>query len=125
MPRKNFNHGFAQSDWDAAKDEARKILIEHAKLKRTIAYSELAKRITRIQLDAYDARLFHFLGEIASEEDDKGRGLLSALVVHKSGDREPGAGFFDLARSRGRNVANKEKCWIEELTKVFDYWATH
>jgi molybdopterin synthase catalytic subunit len=72
----------AQSDWDAAKAEARQVMI---------------RQITRIRLQAHDARLSHFLGEIASEEDERGRGPLTVVVVHKSGDMQPGPGFFELA----------------------------
>ena len=34
------------------------------------------------------------LGDISSAEDDAGRGLLTVVVVHKSGDMKPGPGFF-------------------------------
>ena len=49
--------------------------------------------------------------------------MLSAVVVHK-GDRIPGPGFFTLARSRGRDTTDEVKCWVEELRKVHDTWAT-
>ena len=88
-----------------------------------IPYSELVTHIRRIRLDAHDARLSHFLGEVASEEDEQGRGLLTVVVVHKSGDMQPGPGFFELAQSRGRNTSNIVECWVEELKKVFAYWA--
>ena len=125
MLRDNFNHGFVQSEWDAAKDEARQVMIGCARARQMIPYSDLVRQITRIRLQAHDARLSHFLGEIASEEDDKGRGLLTVVVVHKSGDMQPGPGFFELAQSRGRETSNIVECWVEELKKVFAYWASH
>jgi molybdopterin synthase catalytic subunit len=125
MLRENFDHGFAQPDWDAAKDEARQVMIGCARSRRMIPYSDLVRQITRIRLQAHDARLSHFLGEIASEEDEQGRGLLTVVVVHKSGDMQPGPGFFELAQSRGRDVSNIVECWIGELKKVFAYWAGH
>ncbi len=125
MLRENFNHGFVQSEWDAAKDEARQVMIGCARARQMIPYSDLVRQITRIRLQAHDARLSHFLGEIASEEDDKGRGLLTVVVVHKSGDMQPGPGFFELAQSRGRETSNIVECWVEELKKVFAYWASH
>ncbi len=88
-----------------------------------IPYSDLVRSITSIRLDAHDTRLSHFLGEIASDEDAEGRGLLTVLVVHKSGDMQPGPGFFELAQSRGRDTSNIVECWVEELKKVFAYWA--
>jgi molybdopterin synthase catalytic subunit len=123
MLRENFSHGFAQADWDAAKNEAREIMIGCAKSRRMIPYSELVRQITRIRLQAHDARLSHFLGEIASEEDAQGRGLLTVVVVHKSGDMQPGPGFFELAQFRGRDTSKIVECWVEELKKVFAYWA--
>lgn len=125
MLRKKFNHGFPQSDWDAAKDEARQVMIGCAKTRQMIPYSDLVSRIKSIRLEAHDARLSHFLGEVATEEDELGRGLLTVVVVHKSGDMQPGPGFFELAQSRGRDTANIVECWVEELKKVFTYWATH
>lgn len=125
MLRENFNHGFVQSEWDAAKDEARQVMIGCARARQMIPYSDLVRQITRIRLQAHDARLSHFLGEIASDEDDKGRGLLTVVVVHKSGDMQPGPGFFELAQSRGRETSNIVECWVEELKKVFAYWASH
>ncbi len=125
MLRENFNHGFVQSEWDAAKGEARQVMIGCARARQMIPYSDLVRQITRIRLQAHDARLSHFLGEIASEEDDKGRGLLTVVVVHKSGDMQPGPGFFELAQSRGRETSNIVECWVEELKKVFAYWASH
>ena len=55
MLRKKFNHGFVRSDWDAAKDEARLIMIGCAKSRRMIPYSDLVKQVTRIRLEAHDA----------------------------------------------------------------------
>jgi len=122
MLRKNFDHGFIQSDWDAAKEQARTIMTDCAKMRRMIPYSDLVRQITAVNMQPHDARLSHFLGEIAAEEDEAGRGLLTVLVVHKQGDMQPGPGFFELAQSRGRNVSKVVDCWVEELKKVFAYW---
>ena len=64
-----------------------------------------------------------FFGEIASEEDEQGRGLLTVLVVHKSGDMQPGPGFFELAQSRGRDTSRIVETWVDELKQVFAYWS--
>lgn len=76
-------------------------------------------------MEAYDARLSHFLGEISEEEDKNDRGLLTVIVVHKQGDMEPGPGFFELAKALGRDATDPQKCWIEELHKVHSYWRDH
>ncbi len=114
--------GFTIAQWDAAKSEAKAILAEHAKRGHTIAYSDFVKKLRSISLEHRDPRLFHFLGEISAEEDAAGRGMLTALVVHKDGDMKPGPGFFELARKLGRKTTDIEKFWIDELNKVFAVW---
>lgn len=88
-----------------------------------IPYSDLVSQIESIKLSAHDKRLFHMLGEISSEEDAAGRGMLTVVVVHKSGDMQPGPGFFELAQSLGRDTRDILKCWITELHKVHAFWS--
>lgn len=116
-------YGYAESDWEKAKVQATKVLIDVARRKGRIAYSELAARITEIQIEAHDLRLFHLLGEISTSEDKAGRGMLTAIVVHKSGDMQPGPGFFELAKSLGKDTSDVLVCWINEFNKVHNYWA--
>lgn len=116
-------HGFSKSDWRVAKDEAREAMIERAKVRGMIPYSDLVRRITTIQLEPHDPRLFRLLGEISTEEDAVGRGMLSAVVVHKAGDMQPGPGFFELAKSLGRDTSDIVDCWVKELKLVYAYWS--
>jgi molybdopterin synthase catalytic subunit len=116
-------YGFPQRDWDAAKQEVRRILIERAKVRGMIPYSDLAGKIGAIPLEAHDQRLFHLLGQISSEEDAAGRGMLSVIVVHKSGDMQPGPGFFELAKQLGRDTSDILRCWVDELKKVYAVWS--
>lgn len=117
------NYGFECAQWEAAKQQAREILIAVAMRKGRIAYSELVGQIGVLSLEPHDARLFHLLDEISREEDKAGRGMLTAIVVHKSGDMQPGPGFFDLAKSLGKDVKDPLVCWVSEFNKVHDYWA--
>ena len=123
MLRDGFNHGFDEKSWEAGKDEARKVMYAVAKRRRTIAYSELVEKIASVRMEAHDVRLAHFLGEIATEDDDNGLGLTTVVVVHKRGDQQPGPGFFELAAELGRDVSDPVACWIEELNAVYDEWA--
>ncbi len=116
-------YGLSQADWDMAKQEARNLLIARARLRGMIPYSDLAKGITTVSLDPHDQRLFHLLGEISSEEDASGRGMLSVVVVHKFGDMQPGPGFFELAKKLGRDTSNILECWVDELKKVHAVWS--
>jgi hypothetical protein len=123
MLRKGLVHGFSEDDWNGAKDEAKNIMVERARVRGMVPYSELVKQIRSVRLEAHDPRLFHLLGEISSEEDAAGRGMLSVVVVHKLGDMQPGPGFFELANQLGRNTKDLMKCWVEELHRVHAVWS--
>lgn len=121
--REDFDHGFPKAKWELAKEEAVKIMADVARRRGMITYSELISKIRSIRLDAHDPRLFHFLGEISKEEDVAQRGMLTVVVVHKRGDMEPGRGFYELAASLGRETADLQKCWIDELHRVHAVWS--
>jgi hypothetical protein len=67
-------------------------------------------------------RLFAILGQLSFDEHEAGRPLLSVLVVHKTGDMQPGDGFFELAESLGRDTSDIDKAWIAEVRMVFQHW---
>jgi molybdopterin synthase catalytic subunit len=98
-------------------------MIERARVRGMIPYSDLVSRISAIQFQAYDQRFFHFLGEISSEEDAAGRGMLTVVVVHKHGDMQPGPGFLKLAKLLGRDTRDADACWIGELHRVHAVWS--
>jgi hypothetical protein len=58
------------------------------------------------------------LGEVSTNEHRAGRGMLSVLVVHKTGDMRPGPGFFDLARKLGYAFKDEDAFWINMVNKV-------
>ncbi|MGV3582624.1 MAG: hypothetical protein ACO1N8_09975 [Methylophilus sp.] len=116
-------YGFEGTQWEKAREQATAILISVARRRGRIAYSELVQQISALRLEPHDSRLFHLLGEISTEENQAGRGMLTAIVVHKNGDMQPGPGFFELAKSLGRDTKDLLKCWINEFNKVHEYWA--
>lgn len=117
-------YGYSLVDWNNAKEEMRQILMERAKVRGVMPYSELVEKVQTICLEPHSYALAAMLGEISAEEDAAGRGMLSAIVVHKHGDMQPGPGFFQLANDLGRDTSNEEKCWIDELKRVYTYWGT-
>lgn len=123
MLRTASDFGISQSIWNDAKRQARSVMTERAKVRGMIPYSDLVARITAVKFEAFDTRLFHLLGEISVEEDAAGRGMLSAVVVHKHGDMEPGQGFFVLAEHLGRNTKDILRFWTDELKKVYAHWS--
>lgn len=113
--------------WNGCREEMKKVLIARAKLRGMIAYSDLIKEVSiiRFNIDSIDHRnlLAQMLGEISLEEDRVGRGMLSAIVVHKYGDQEPGQGFFEFAKILGRDISDRLKFWVNEVKAVHSYWA--
>jgi hypothetical protein len=116
-------YGFKIEDWDSAKAEMKDLLIQRAKLRGTMPYSELTNRVQTISLEPHSQALAAMLGEVSEEEDAAGRGLLTVIVVHKDGEMQPGPGFFELAKLRGRDTRDILKCWIDELKKVHGVWS--
>jgi hypothetical protein len=116
-------YGFDEAAWEVAKSEGREILVIYAKRRQMIPYSEFITHVRSISFEGpHDPRLPHFLGEISEAESRAGRGMLTALVVHKHGDYQPGPGFFELARKLGHDTSDIEKFWIQEVKRVFDAW---
>ena len=123
MKRENFDHGFQEEVWEAAKAEARRAMIAVATRQGVIYYSDLVAEICSINLEPQSPQLAHMLGEISTEEHEAGRGLLTVVVVHKSGDQMPGPGFFELARSLGHDTTDREAFWVGELAREHRIWS--
>lgn len=115
--------GFTKKQWDSFKAEARGILVIVASQRGMITYGELAARMTSIQVQPHDMVLWEIIGDVARDEEQAKRGLLSVVVVHKDGDMEPGGGFFDLAKATGRKTSDRTKLFVEELHRVHKVWS--
>ena len=123
MQRENFDHGFPEQAWEAARAEAREAMIAVAACGNVIAYSDLVAEIRSLDLEPQSVHLAHMLGEISTAEHGAGRGMLTVVVVHKHGDQMPGPGFFQLARSLGHDTGDRDAFWIGELKKVYRAWS--
>lgn len=115
--------GFKKPKWETFKKEARDILISVASQRQMITYGDLAARMITISVEPHEIVLWEIIGDVARDEEQAGRGLLSVVVVHKHGDMEPGPGFFELAKYFKRNTADQTKCWIEETKRVYKVWS--
>lgn len=109
---------------EAVKEQVYEILKGCAKIRKMTTYSELASKITATQVGPWSLELFQILGEISESEVQNGRPMLSALVIHKLGDQEPGKGFYELAEELGYEVTDRTMFWINELKGVFAVYAT-
>ena len=118
----NMKYGYLLRDLVKTKREIQNILIDIAKKKDTIFYSELVRKILIISIEANSYALATMLGEISTAEDAAGRGMLSVIVVRKENHR-PGKGFFELAKILGRDVSDKEKFWVNEVKRVYSSWS--
>lgn len=116
-------YGYPTASWGAARQQMTDILIRYARDGKTVCYSDLVRQITAIQLTPDSDALSKMLEEISTEQDRADKGMLSVLVVHKTGDLMPGPGFYKLAKQLGRDTSDKERCWIDELKRVYEQWA--
>ncbi|MBZ0282029.1 MAG: hypothetical protein K8L97_14920 [Anaerolineae bacterium] len=114
---------YTQEKWNEIKEEIRAILIEKAKERGMITYSDLVSELETVSFEPNSLALFSLLGEISTDEDKLNRGMLSVIVVHKAGDMQPGKGFFELAKSLNRDTGDILKCWVDEFKKVHAYWS--
>jgi hypothetical protein len=114
--------GYPVTAWNAARREAKATLADRARVRGMVPYSELVNKIQSIRFEPHDTRFFHFLGELSREEDAAGHGMITALVVHRHGDMQPGPGFFELAESLGKDLTDVLACWIREVHQVHSYW---
>lgn len=117
------HHGVALHLWNRAKEEIRTILVSIARRKALISYSDLASKVRAVPLGPDSHALHEMLGEISVEEDTGHRGMLSVLVVHKTGDQQPGRGFFQLAERLNRDTSDVVACWITEMNAVYAFHA--
>ena len=105
--------------YEDARDQAWDRLRRTAADRTTITYSELVGHIGAWMLEPDSPVLAKILDEISTQEDGAGRGMLSAVVVHKTDDYLPGPGFFALASQLGRDVSDKVAFHAQELERVF------
>lgn len=66
----------------------------------------------------------NMLGRISHYENQHGRPMLSAIVAGKN-QSTPSGGFLITAKELGRDTKDKDKCWYDEMNRVYDYWYKH
>lgn len=121
--------GLTPEQYAQLKEEMRALMIETARLRSTITYSELAAQLQTARVHYHSFLMAKLLDEIGSEEVQAGRGVLAAVVVRKS-TGIPGGGYFaESARMLGAPAdappPELEAMWREDVEAVYDYWAEH
>lgn len=109
--------------------EIRNKLIELARLKTPWTYTQLNEQL-ELGLDftnGYDRELVgEWLGEISIHEFERGRPLLSSLIIHQSKDRLQGDGFYKLCEELYKiswDVLKADKNFeIEKMKECYAFW---
>jgi hypothetical protein len=119
LRRSSAQFGLSDQEWDAAKAEVREAILEAAYDRRMTWYGEVASSVSAVNLDPYSALMNHLLGALFEDERDAGRPALTSIVTHKYGDKEPGAGFYEMARSLGYKFREPYIFWAQQVQDVF------
>jgi hypothetical protein len=111
--------GLTDAEWDDAKSELREAILNAAWGRRMTWYGECAAQVTAVHVDAYSALMNHLLGAIFEDEHTAGRPPLTAIVTHKEGDKEPGPGFYEMAKQLGYRFNEPYVFWSTAVQQVF------
>jgi hypothetical protein len=114
----------SQANWADVRAEIRQLLIDVARAKQVITYSELTSMLQTAYLHYHSSMLARLLVEVGAEEVQAGRPVLPALVVTKQSGM-PGQGFFKLSAERGYDISDPEAYWRTAVKHVHDYWSDH
>ena len=100
-----------------------------AKNQNLAAYSDVAPLIgLSMDIDADRNEIAMLLGEIAQYENENNRPMLTALIIHRGNDNNPGEGFFSIATEFGlyngsRDEITRVSFWSNQVTQVHNHWA--
>lgn len=119
VKRSDYRFGLTSAQWTEAKSELRRSILAAAWDRRMTHYAEVAQAITVTSVDPHSGLMNHLLGEIFEEERAAGRPALTSIVTHKDGDKEPGPGFYDQARSLGFRFDEPYVFWSTQVQDVF------
>lgn len=109
-----------EGEWDVMVAAMHVELVELAKQKCIVTYSDLALMMP-VHIHPGSYTFTRLLTQVCDEEERMGHGLLCALVVSKATGM-PGAGFFRGAAERGYDPSEPEAYWHAEVERVFAYW---
>ena len=119
MRRSSSQFGLSDEEWLTAKEEVRSAILQAACDRRMTWYSEIAEKVLSIQLDPYSSLMNHLLGDVFLGEYEAGRPALTSIVTHKHGDKEPGRGFYQMARELGYQIGEPFVFWSTQVQEVF------
>ena len=111
--------GLSDEDWDGAKQELRAAILRHAWRREMTWYGEIAPEVTTTHVEPFSELMNHLLGSIVEDDNAQGLPLLTSIVTHKYGDKEPGEGFYEKARQMGYRFTAPFEFWSMQVQEVF------
>ncbi|MYR86113.1 hypothetical protein GTY41_14495 [Streptomyces sp. SID685] len=109
--------------YEAAQEAMAEILLERARNgDRPIQYGELSKLLEEQghNVPAHSVEMDLLLADVSRQESpDRKKAMLSAMVVFKDPNkREPGAGFYRLAREEFARKGDNMTIWGKEMERL-------
>ena len=99
-----------------------------ARARSLAAYSDVSPLVgLSMENESDREEIARLLGEIAVYEHSEGRPMLTALIVHRGNDNNPGEGFFSIAHELGLYNGRRDQLarltfWANQVTDVHNYW---
>ncbi|MBE2183169.1 MAG: hypothetical protein IAE89_07070 [Anaerolineae bacterium] len=115
---------FTSAEKAAAKEEMRAALIDIARKREIVTYTELCLRISSVGMHPHSFVFTQMLREVCGEEYAKGHRQLCALVVAKA-TGIPSGGYFTNTAPFKRDFGDLMEEWRADVEDVFEYWSTH
>jgi hypothetical protein len=119
MKRSGSKFGMSDEQWSLAVSEVREAILEAARERRMTWYGEIASKVEVVSVDPYSALMNHLLGAVFEDEHEYRRPALTSIVTHKDGDKEPGSGFYEMARDLGYRFSEPYIFWAQQVQGVF------
>lgn len=110
--------GLPLADWETARAQAEAAVIERARRRSTITYSELCAAISVARFKPYSWRLMALLDEVCADQDAE-RGIILATLVVRADTGRPGEGYFSALERLGADVSRRETLWLAEAERVW------
>ncbi|GAA1290317.1 hypothetical protein Psi02_15660 [Planotetraspora silvatica] len=119
MRRSGSQFGLTDEQWAAAVGEVREVILDAAYDRRMTWYGEIASKVSAVRLDPHSSLMNYLLGAVFAGEHEAGRPALTSIVTHKHGDKEPGLGFYEMARDLGYRFEEPYVFWAKQVQDVF------
>jgi hypothetical protein len=103
-------------------------LVSLARTRQLTSYSDIAPLANLdMSVEADRDAMSFILEDIARFEHDASRPMLTALVIHRGNDNNPGEGFYAIAQDLGifngsRDAIDRTTFWAQQVSDVHEHW---